>query len=778
MTDKTRPSRHERLPIKLIMPKQGVERKIPAGGTPPKEFRKVDEKYRSHLSNQVAALRKAVVPQIRHTGTAPIRVKLISKAVAKSHRPEHLFSSQSCPIIGSGRLGELFVKATPKGLDRLKHIIENNYTERINKELSCVEAIEPITPAYRCGGLEAKEVLRRSPRGKHGFITRVRLFNYGADDDQPNLVDDFISTCRKRDIRLSQKGYSPSSFTYAIECRNVDDVEALSRVIGVRSIAHMPLIRTIRPQMLNPGLLPKLPRRNDITGDFPVVVVVDSGISDSIPDLESWVVGRDSHVAPEYHNADHGTFVAGLICWGSELNPTITGLAGGVCGVFDLQVIPNHDPSKGAAIALMESEFLVSLEAALREHANKYKVWNLSLGTDNVCSLDEFSSLAEELDNLQERYQVSFVISAGNYGPPPLLDFPRTGAQLEMGRITTPADSVLGITVGAISHVDYKKNGPREHCPSAFSRHGTGPNYVIKPDLVHYGGSCSTDLAHISGIRSVNSTGSAENLGTSFSTPLVSRTLAQIYHQITPTPSPVLARALLTHHARDPRTRHRVPDGDENFFGFGLPAPVPYCLECTPHTSTLVFDDVLRPSYFLEWDDFPYPPSLHKDGKFFGEIWMTVAFMPARGARWGSEYCETHIDAHFGVYRRQKSRETGLESMKFVGLVPPEHKNVGILYEMYQVEKLRKWAPVRTYYGNLGEKGEWGNRWRLKLQLLTRHGMAAADVFRPQPFSLIITISDPEKKVLVYDEMAQIVRNRFQAQSLNVRAVARIQARQ
>ena len=107
MTDKTRPSRHERLPIKLIMPKQGVERKIPAGGTPPKEFRKVDEKYRSHLSNQVAALRKAVVPQIRHTGTAPIRVKLLLKAVAKSHRPEHLFSPQSCPIIGSGRLGEL-----------------------------------------------------------------------------------------------------------------------------------------------------------------------------------------------------------------------------------------------------------------------------------------------------------------------------------------------------------------------------------------------------------------------------------------------------------------------------------------------------------------------------------------------------------------------------------------------------------------------------------------------------------------------------------------------
>ena len=778
MANEPRPPQQDRLPIKLIMPKQGTERKIQPGGTPPKPFRAVDKKYRSHLSNQVSALKSAIVPQVRSTGSAPIRVKLLSKAAAKTHRPENIFSPLSCPIIGSGRLGELFVKATPEGLDRLVATIERNTSDQVTKELSCVETIEPITPTFRRGGLEARDVLRRSPRGKLGFVTRVRLFNLGADEEQSRLVDDFANACRQRNISISQSGYSPSSFTYGLECRDVDDVEALSRVIGVRSIMHMPLIRTIRPRMFNPKPLPALPSRAEVGGDFPVVVVVDSGVNSGIPALESWVVGRDSQVAPQYQNSDHGTFVAGLICWGAELNPTISGLDGSPCGVFDLQVIPNQDPNKGDTLALLENEFLVSLEAALQEHANKYKVWNLSLGTDTVCSLDEFSALAEELDNFQEKYQVSFVISAGNYDTPPLLDFPRTQQQLDVGRITTPADSVLGITVGAVSHVDYKKNGPKEHHPSAFSRHGAGPNYVIKPDLVHYGGSCATDLSHIAGIRSVNDGGSAENLGTSFATPLVSRTLAQIYHQITPTPTPVLARALLTHHARDPRSKKRVPDGDENYFGFGLPAPVPYCLECTPYTSTLVFDDVLRSGYFLEWDDFPYPPSLHSDGKYFGEIWMTVAFSPARGARWGTEYCETHIDAHFGVYRGQKSRATGAISTKFVGLVPPEHKNTGLMYESYQVEKLRKWAPVRTYYGDLGEKGERGSRWRLKLQLLTRHGIEDQETFKPQPFSLIITISDPGRKVRVYDEMAQIVHNRYQAQNLNVRASARVRTKQ
>lgn len=777
MADSTRPPGSDRLPIKLIMPKQGTEKKIPGGGPPPKPFRTVDAAYRMSLSHQVAAIHEALIPQFKQIPAAPVRVKLLKKASAKSHRPEHLFSSDTCPIVSAGHLGELFLKATPQGLSNLKTVIESNKSERIIKELSCIEAIEMVTPVYRRGGAEPKDILRRSPRGEEGFFTRVRLFNFGADKDQTALVANFEEICRHRNIRISSAGYSTGSFIYGAECRTVEDVDALSRVVGVRSVGNMPLIRTISPQMFNPKPLPKLMTRGEVSGDVPVVVVVDSGISDQIPELKTWTVGRKSQVATAYRNTEHGTFVAGLICWGSDLNPTVAGIDSNPCGVFDFQVIPNNDPSKGDTESLSEQEFLISLDTALQEHANELKVWNLSLGTDAICSLDQFSAFAEELDNLQEKYQVSFVISAGNYVSPPLLDYPRSDPQIEAGRITAPADSILGIAVGSISHVDYKKNGPKVHQPSAFSRHGAGPNYIIKPDLVHYGGSCSTDGMHISGIRSVTAAGSAENLGTSFAAPLVSRSLAQIYHQITPTPNPVLARALLTHHARDPRNGQRVPDGEENFFGFGLPAPVPYCLECMPHTSTLVFDDHLRPGYFLEWDDFPYPPSLRRNGRNFGEIWMTVAFSPARGARWGSEYCETHIEANFGVYRDQVSRETGEIKTKFIGLVPPEHKNPGVLYEAYQVEKLRKWAPVRTYYGNLGETGERGERWRLKVRLLTRHGVEEEETFKSQPFSLIITISDPDKKAPVYDEMARSLLNRFQSQNLALRAAARVRSR-
>ncbi len=705
-----------------------------------------------------------------------MRLRVIPQAAAKSHRPEKLFSEDTCPIVGAGSLGELFIKATTVGLDRLKELIEDNDSTQLVKEISSIQSIEAVTPDYRRRGVSPKAILQRAARGESGFVSRVRLFDLGSEE-QERLVSQFKTACKQLGIHPDNRGYSPESYVYAVELANVAEVEALSKLVSVRSVAGMPLIKSVRSNMFRTQPKPKLSSRTEVKGDVPVVVVVDTGISEAVPELASWVVGRSSQVAPPYRNTEHGTFVAGLICHGSELNPTINGIDPSPCAVYDLQLVPNDDPKAGDTDTLSEQEFLISLEAALKAHANEYRVWNLSLGSDEQCSLDLFSEFAEELDNLQERYQVTFVISAGNYLNPPLLNYPRTTTQLGPGRITTPADSVLGLAVGAVSHVDYKHKGTKLNEPSAFSRHGAGPNHIIKPDLVHFGGACSTDGTHVSGIRSIHNKGTAENIGTSFAAPLVARTLAQIYHQITPAPSPVLARALLVHHARDPRTGARVPDQEENFFGFGLPASVPHCLECTPYSSTLVFDDILRPGFFLDWDQFPYPSSLYRNGRYFGQIAMTVAFAPSRGSRWGSEYCQTHIDAHFGVYREVTSRKTGEIKSKFVGLVPPEHRNPGQLYESYQVEKLRKWAPVRTYFGDMGKNGERGTRWRLKVQLLTRHGVERNNQFEAQPFSLIVTISDPKKHAPVYDQMAQSVRNRFQAQNLAVRATAQVRGR-
>ena len=243
--------------------------------------------------------------------------------------------------MGAGRLGELFLKATPEGLDRLADCVERGDSQKLVKELSTVDAIEPITPELRRGGQASSDILRHSPRRGKGFVTRVRLFDFGDENDQASLIEDLFEACEDHEISIDTGGYSPLSFVFEAECRSGDDVDALAHVVGVRSIAEMPVLRVIRPNLFNPDKLPtKLPAASKRHEELPVVVVVDSGVSDALPELEGWVVGRASDVPPEYRNPEHGTFVAGLICWGDRLNPTISGIDSSPCAIFDLQPGP------------------------------------------------------------------------------------------------------------------------------------------------------------------------------------------------------------------------------------------------------------------------------------------------------------------------------------------------------------------------------------------------------------------------------------------------------
>ena len=96
-------------------------------------------------------------------------------------------------------------------------------------------------------------MLRRSPRGKHGFITRVGLFNFGAYRDQTKLVEDFESTCRKRRHHGAQQ---PGIFAVEFHLcnrvqRHVEDVEsslarsrrALDRAYASHSHDPLPHVR-------------------------------------------------------------------------------------------------------------------------------------------------------------------------------------------------------------------------------------------------------------------------------------------------------------------------------------------------------------------------------------------------------------------------------------------------------------------------------------------------------------------------------------------------------
>ena len=64
--------------------------------------------------------------------------------------------------------------------------------------------------------------------------------------------------------------------------------------------------------------------------------------------------------------------------------------------------------------------------------------------------------------------------------------------------------------------------------------------------------------------------------------------------------------------------------------------------------------------------DFPFPPSLVREGKYFGEIGMTLVVNPILDDRFGGEYCRTNVDVSFGA---DKYGEEG-ESLKYNGQAP------------------------------------------------------------------------------------------------------------
>lgn len=757
----------ERLYVKIVMPKQGMERPKRGGGGKIENFYPVTSALRTKLITGLDSAERLLVNVPSSRPVVPLKATLVAKALAKSHWHDALFDQKSCPVIGAGKPGEIFLKGSREGIQTLKRRILNGQNRQMVKEISALKDLRPILPEDRLNGVSPNKLFSVAQETHGRRALKVKLFDYSDPKTQDSEMAAFESRLQSKTLSFIRHAQYKGQDIYTVTCKTEADVDFLSNQLSVRSVGLIPMFRTLREARLNSRPVPDsiLISETD-PASFPIVGVVDSGVTPAVPDLEKWIYSRERFVAKAEENTYHGTFVAGLLVWGHVLNATHAEIGRHPCRILDIHVLPNSDPTYGAVGSITESELLQDLEQSLVKYSNEVKVWNLSLGSDEVCELDRFSDFAVQLDNLQERFGVTFVIAAGNYQHSPLLSYPRDDASSRLGRITSPADSVLGITVGAISQHDHPTSGTRRGEPSPFSRNGPGPNHIIKPDLVHFGGNIGKDFSHSLGVTSLdNGPQIAEDVGTSFATPLIARQLASIHHRITPMPSATLARAILTHNAVDIRTRERVKDLDDHYLGFGTPLDIERALECDPWKMTLVFEEVLRPGYFLEWDNFPYPESLTSGDKFRGEIWMTLAYPPARNPSFGSEYCETHVNASFGTYNERE---------EFKGQVPVEHANKGLLYESFQVKALRKWASVRTYHRLISPPVR-AKRWRLRVELLSRHGVENTRASN-QPFALLLTISDPEHRAPVYDEMSRSLRTRFQTQNLTLRASVRVQS--
>ena len=739
-------SNNERLPIQVVVPRENDYTANTAGGSQTPLCLYTDE-IRVNIENQCINLNQDLETYFKTYPTTPCIAKVImkDKAIAKSHKPTAIFKAETCPIVGTEKLNEVLIKVTPKGLQHLINTVKAASTQAVRNSLTKIESIESYREEDKIEIYEFKEYEQLNQPIK------IKLFSFDDSADNEYYIHGFDHLLKDLQIShlASRVYYGGNSIIYKLNCFDKNIVEKMVKYPGVHKISFFPQYVCDPPNLVAAQKhIDSLEPPSD-GKDYPIIGLIDSGISKNNPYLMPWVYEKVEFVPPEYQNNEHGTFVAGVIEYGNILNGVSKNQQH--FKLLDVVIFPNNDPSKGNTDVLTEDTLINNLHDVIGKYCDKVKVWNMSLGTSKLCN-DIISDLAVALDEIQDLYGIDIIISAGNYEDVPLREWPPVLNRHDEDRITVPADSVRAITVGSIANTGIPGFVEIDR-PSPFSRKGPGANYLIKPEIVYEGGNC-TSLGDSTGtgIISLDVNGNlVEGIGTSYSTPSISALFATLRYSVEENEAREYAKAFLIHSCSVPSKARKEECEYSKYYGYGKPAQtLEDILSCSNSSVTLIFKGELYDGSFIEFNDFPFPKSLIKNGKCYGEIKMTLAYTPQLNVNYGQEYCRANIDAHLGTYS-----SIGDEGnvIGFKGEVPLE-KKWDKKYEASRVENGFKWNPIKSYSRSL-KKGIKEMPWRLKVDCCARLG----ENYSGQKFVLLVTITDPNNHD-IYSEVIQMLRER------------------
>ena len=749
------------LPIKVVIPDERRDYEKPeAGGGARKVFCSVTPGLREEIGHQIDTVAEYFAASFQREPNVPAVARLVLKdnALAKSHRPKHLFGRNTWPIIGACDFGELLVSVRPQKKNALSQRILRNDSHDTEADLSTIESIEPYRQEDVLKSLDV-EVLRGHPQK-----LKLRLFQHNDPQLDAHVYESFIRLVERLNLpRPEELMYGKGLSIYRLSTVSAEQAVGLASFVGAQSLAEFPTYTTVRTQAisLRAAQVSDFPAPHGSVS-YPVVGIVDSGVNPDSPFLTPWLVAREEFVPPQYRDYSHGSFVAGLVCNAFDLNHQDQRFPTTKSKIVDVVAFPSQG-------GLSEDQLLQILEDVVPKYPD-VKVWNLSLAKDKPpCSDDSFSDFAVALDQLQDAHGVTFVMAAGNYRNTPFRAWPPSNLG-ERDRICPPADSVRGVTVAALAHEDRPNSAVRKEQPAPYSRRGPGAAFLPKPDVAHYGGNCTSKGQYSqTGILSLDGGDNlSENVGTSFATPLVSTLLANVTDAFQSEPSRCLAKALLIHSAvlrSEPLTARLL-----KYRGFGVPGDIRNVLTCNPWSATLVFEPLVLPDKRFVKDGFPIPACLRTpDGRVFGEIIMTVVSEPPLDARFGAEYCRRNIDVSLGTYAPGKDGKSHHHKQ-----VPEEPKDIRDMYERQLVEHGFKWSPVKVYRRQI-PRGIEGDQWRLVVEVQDR--VNHFDL-RPTPTAILITIRDPKMQLPVYNEVVrQMATSGWVTQDIQVQDRVRMQFR-
>ncbi len=466
--------------------------------------------------------------------------------------------------------------------------------------------------------------------------------------------------------------------------------------------------------------------------DLPIVVILDSGINFP-PPFDQLVVEHWTAPLSPGGDKNHGTRVASRVLFsqlGNQLadSQRITPRA----RVIDCNILDGPVP---------ENIMIQRIQKAVDYYHDISKIYNLSANASIPIEGDEMSIIGFELDALQLKYGVQFIVSAGNH------ELWKTETSIDDilddddSRIAPPADSMLSIVVGAVVSEDHVGSLSGKNIIAPYSRRGPGFAGFSKPDMCAYGGTISLDGtgAHVpvdmtSLVLTQNGTVEPD-AGTSFTAPTVAGDLAEILNN-TPNNDILLAKALLYHNAK-PLWESDEMENEElafahNLYGRGI-ASVEDSKFSSPSRVTFLRTGSLN-RLTKERVKIYMPEVLAAQvGRNVARVTVTCLSLPPVDRTKGSEYLGAFIRASL-----KKSHPDG-------HLLP--------VTQDYS-EGRRKWDVccqfTKTFTSfNSGD-------WQIWLELFSRWDEENIDV----PYALVATIEDVSGTLDVYSEVQ--AQNRYQ----------------
>lgn len=475
--------------------------------------------------------------------------------------------------------------------------------------------------------------------------------------------------------------------------------------------------------------LPNLLEREPAVTDVPVAVV-DSGIKSDAPALAGLIVETHPHLPSGSSTLDlaHGTLVGSRVIYGDDIESVMdTHRLQPMCKVVDVPVfgVSNY----GELLYPDEADLADILDEIVDELAPRVRIYNLSLGADNPIPGNTFSLLAQQMDYLSRRYDVLFVVAAGNIQKS-LAPHP-THFLREDARIQAPAESLLALTVGSVAKRTNMVTLSERGEVSPFSCRGPGADDGIKPELVAHGGNVSFSWRPLFGVSAygIDATGQklAYDVGTSFAAPLVSQWAARILDRY-PNASTNLVRALLCHFGR-PVNTPAVTGFDPGLVGgFGEPG-IGACLVSPYGSATYLYEGSITVDDY-QYIQFHVPASLAPGGSTPNlKVRATLVYNPPVDQGNDAEYSQARM-----MLTLSKRTNEGWRKVQ-----PPSE------YPSYRVP----WNPVihlektftRAYATGL---------WEARTRLITRDRVGDGYA---QDYALVIEVIDPQGTHDIHSEI-------------------------